>query len=175
MLNKATPPAEGYADDSLWARGQGWAIYGFAVAAEWCQEQRFLDTSRQTTQCFLAELPDGDIPWWDLRLPEDAPHHFDTSAGAIAAGGMLRLAQLVDESEGNELRASAQRLLQALIDCCLETRPQAQGILRQGTLHMPKQWGLKSSLIFGDYFFLEALMALTGNPPDFWGTKDRWR
>ena len=88
---------------------------------------------------------------------------------------MLRLARLVDDAEANELRNTAQRLLLALVNSCLETRLEAQGILREGTLHMHKEWGLKSSLIFGDYFFVEALLALLGNPPDLWGPKETWQ
>ena len=85
---------QGYADDSLWARGQAWAIYSFAVVGEWSGEPRFLEASRQAARRSMAELPSDGVPWWDLRLPGGAPRYLDSSAGAIAAGGMLRLAQL---------------------------------------------------------------------------------
>jgi unsaturated chondroitin disaccharide hydrolase len=159
---------QGYADDSLWARGQAWAIYGFAVAAEWCQESRFLEASRQAARCFMAELPPDGVPRWDLRLPEDAPHYLDSSAGAIAAGGMLRLARLEGEQE-SEFYDSARKLLTALVACCLETQPGGQGLLRRGTYHAHKGLGVEAYFVCGDYFFLEALLALDGNAPDFWG------
>ena len=66
---------QGYADDSLWARGQAWAIYGFALAAEWCQEQRFEEAAQRAARRFMAGLPADRTPTWDLCLPEDAPHH----------------------------------------------------------------------------------------------------
>lgn len=161
---------QGYADDSLWARGQAWAIYGFAAAADWCQDQRFLDASRQAARRFMAELPPGGVPWWDLRLPEDAPHYFDSSAGAIAAGGMLRLARLQGAGAPSPSCDAAHALLDALVTHCAETSPEAQGLLRRGTYHARKGWGVETHFICGDYFFLEALLALEDRAPDFWGS-----
>ena len=160
---------QGYADDSLWARGQAWAIYGFALAAEWCADSRFLDAARRAARRFMAELPPDGVPWWDLRLPEGAPHYPDSSAGAIAAGGMWRLARLQDGEEKNEFQSVAQALLDSLIARCFETRPEAQGLLRHGTYDANKGWGVDAYFVCGDYFFLEALLALEGEAPDFWG------
>jgi unsaturated chondroitin disaccharide hydrolase len=160
---------QGYADDSLWARGQAWAIYGFALAAEWCQEPRFLEAAQQAARRFVSELPPDDVPWWDLRLPADATHHPDSSAGAIAAGGMLRLARFGDGGEEGEFHGPAIKLLDSLIARCLETRPGAQGLLRGGTYNANKGMGVDAYFICGDYFFLETLLALEGKTPDFWG------
>jgi unsaturated chondroitin disaccharide hydrolase len=162
---------QGYADDSLWARGQAWAIFGFAVAADWCRDRDLLDASRRAARRFMAELPADGVPTWDLRLPGDAPHYRDSSAGAIAASGMLRLAGLVDGEERDEFRRSARALLDALVAHCFEVRPQAQGLLRDGTYHAHKGWGVEAYFICGDYFFLEALLASEGGAPDFWGPK----
>jgi unsaturated chondroitin disaccharide hydrolase len=119
----------------------------------------------------MAELSPDGVPWWDLRLPEQAPRHLDSSAGAIAAGGMLRLARLDGGDERNEFHGSARALLNSLMRRCFETRPEAQGLLRHGALHVPKGRGVDAYLIFGDYFFLEALLALEGKAPDFWGSE----
>jgi unsaturated chondroitin disaccharide hydrolase len=105
---------QGYADDSLWARGQAWAVYGFAVAAEWSGEQRFLEAAQRAAVRFMAELPPDGVPWWDLRLPEEAPHYRDSSAGAIASAGMLRLARLDGVGKRAEFRRSAVALLNSL-------------------------------------------------------------
>jgi unsaturated chondroitin disaccharide hydrolase len=160
---------QGYADDSLWARGQGWAIFGFALAAEWSGERRFLDAAQRAARRFMAELPPDGVPTWDLRLPDDAPHYRDSSAGAIAASGMLRLARLVDGPERDEFRDAALSLLDALVTDCFEIQPEAQGLLRDGTYHAHKGWGVEEFFICGDYFFLEALLAAQGKAPDFWG------
>ena len=172
---------QGYADDSLWARGQGWAIYGFALAAEWTGEREHLETARRAAGRFLAELPPGGVPTWDLRLPEGAPRHPDSSAGAIAAGGLLRLAaegtrlgtaaegtrlgeaaegtRLGEAAESTRLGGEAATLLEALVSGCLETDPAGQGLLRHGTYHAHKGLGVDAYFICGDYFFLEALLA----------------
>jgi unsaturated chondroitin disaccharide hydrolase len=138
---------------------------------KWCQEQRFLEASRQAARRFVAELPPDGVPWWDLRLPEGAPHYPDSSAGAIAAGGMLRLARLDDAGEEGEFHGSARALLASLITRCLETRPEAQGLLRHSTYNANKGWGMDTHFICGDHFFLEALSALEGEAPDFWGPR----
>jgi unsaturated chondroitin disaccharide hydrolase len=160
---------QGYADDSLWARGQAWAIYGFAVAADWTQDKSLRDAAQRAARRFLAELPPEGVPSWDLRLPEEAPHYRDSSAGAIAASGLLRLANQLDGAERDELYGAALTLLHALVDNCFEDRPRAQGLLRDGTYHAHKGWGIETYLICGDYFFAEALLGAKGKAPDFWG------
>jgi unsaturated chondroitin disaccharide hydrolase len=159
---------QGYADDSLWARGQAWAIYGFALAAEWCHDEDFLAAARRAARRFMAELPPGGIPWWDLRLPKDAPHYPDSSAAAIAAGGMRRLARLSSEGEAGEFRRAGLYLTQSLITNCMESASAAEGLLRGGTYHAHKGW-VDTYFICGDYFFVEALLLLEGKAPDFWG------
>jgi unsaturated chondroitin disaccharide hydrolase len=160
---------QGYADDSLWARGQAWAIHGFAVAAEWCQDQRFLGASHLAAERFMAELPADGIPTWDLRLPPDAPRYRDSSAGAIAAAGILRLARLDASGRTAEYRTWAQGLLDSLLSHCFETDSGTQYLLRDATVHAHKGWGVEEPFICGDYFFLEALLMLEGRAPDFWG------
>ncbi|MEJ2210567.1 MAG: glycoside hydrolase family 88 protein [Anaerolineae bacterium] len=164
---------QGYAHDSLWARGQGWAIYGFALAAEWtapsCSEAEYLEAARRAARRFLAELPPDGVPTWDLRLPEGAPRYPDSSAGAIAAAGLLRLARLEGATGGAKFRAAALRLLEALVAGCLENEPEAQGLLRHGTYHAHKGLGVDAYFICGDYFFLEALLGIEGGAVDFWG------
>jgi unsaturated chondroitin disaccharide hydrolase len=165
---------QGYGDDSLWARGQAWAIYGYTVAAEWCGEVRFLEAAQRAARRFVAELPPGGVPWWDLRLPPGATIYLDSSAGAIAAAGMLRLAWLSTGELRSELERAASELLGALITTCAETDPEAQGLLRHGTYHAHKGWGVDSYFICGDYFYLEALLAAEGVAPDFWGPALQW-
>ncbi len=157
---------QGYSDDSLWARGQAWLIYGFALAAQWCAEPAFLAAARQTAVTFLAELPEDKIPPWDLRLPPGELPYRDSSAAAIAACGLLRLAQLDDDPA---LYAQGEALVEALINCCWETNPDGEGLLKHGALHVPKGWATDEYLIVGDYFFLEALLTLENKTPDFWG------
>lgn len=164
---------QGYADDSLWARGHAWAIYGFAVAAEWCQDERFAGAALQALDRFMVELPTHGVPIWDLRLPSDAPAYLDSSAGAIAAAGALRLARFRGESGDGQSFLAAQRLIDALHATCYVPQGEGDGLLRHGCLHAPKGWAVDNYLIFGDYFFLEALLLLADLAPDFWGPVTR--
>lgn len=161
---------QGYSDDSLWARGQAWAITGFAIAAHWTGRADFLATSEQAAARFMAEWPPDTIPLWDLRLPSDAPQFPDSSAAAITASGLLRLARLVED--GSRYQIWAEQLIRMMIRDCYESDPAANGLLRHGTLHAIKRWGVDAYQIFGDYFFLESLLMLNGQAPDFWGPID---
>lgn len=159
---------QGYADESLWARGQAWAIYGFALSAQWLKNADFLAAACKTADRFLSESPADKTPVWDLRLPANAPRYLDSSAGAIAACGLLRVARL----SGNEgYRRQAETLLETLITECLETDPHRQGLLKHGAQNVPQNI-TDDYLIYGDYFFLEALLTLTGQAADFWGPAD---
>ncbi len=157
---------QGYSDESCWARGQAWLIYGFALAAQWCDAPEFLEASRATAVYFLNNLPDDKIPLWDLRLPAHETPYRDSSAAAIAACGLLRLAHLTNDDNMHE---EGESLINALVSHCWETDPAGQGLLKHGALHIPKGWVPNGYLIFGDYFFLEALLTLNGKNPDFWG------
>ncbi len=157
---------QGFADDSHWARGQAWLIYGFALAAEWCDEPSFLAAAQRTADQFWAELPSDRIPYWDMRMPSFEGQPRDSSAGAIALCGLLRIATLSDDPRYSE---RAETLMQALLRDCLETNPEAEGLLKHGALHIPKGWAPDEYLIFGDYFFMEALLTFEDQNPDFWG------
>ena len=160
---------QGYADDSMWARGQAWTIFGFAVAAQWTGSKVYRDIAQRAAERFMAELPNNRIPRWDLRLPPDAPQYTDTSAGAIAASGMLRLASQLASPTREHWQTQAKTLVAALANLHFETDPDGQGLLRGGTYHAHKQLGVNQYFICGDYFFLEALLMLDRGCPDFWG------
>jgi len=161
--------AQGYADDSLWTRGQAWAIYGFALTAQWLDDAEFLAAAQNTADCFMRESPTDHTPLWDLRLPESAPKYIDSSAGAIAACGLLRLAQLTDQ---RTYRQQAEALVRTLIAECLETDDARTGLLKHGAQHVLESL-VDDYLIYGDYFFLEALLTIVGQVPDFWGPTTR--
>jgi len=157
---------QGFNNDSWWSRGHAWLIYGFALAAHWCADEAFLTAAQTAADAFFAALPASGVPLWDLRLPPTEAPFRDSSAGAIAACGMLRIAALSGEER---YRRQAERLVGGMLDSCLETDPAGEGLLKHGALHIPKQWAPDAYLIFGDYFFLESLLTLTDTAPDFWG------
>lgn len=162
---------QGYSDESLWSRGQAWAIYGFALAHQWSGNKAFLDTAVRTADRFLAEISSDYIPLWDFRLPPEANHVLDTSAGAIAAMGMIRLSKLVeDEVQAKRFMAEAEKLIDVLLDVAFDTNEdEIEGLLRDSTYHANIPEHAQQYTLFGDYFFLEALLHLNGNLVDFWG------
>ncbi|QPC84569.1 glycoside hydrolase family 88 protein [Phototrophicus methaneseepsis] len=168
---------QGFADDSLWARGQAWAIYGFAIAADWTANATFEAASRQIADRYLAELSEDGMPLWDFRLTPDAPHSLDTSANAIAAMGLWRLSQHLSEKgspQADVYREAALRLIDVLLrGAFLAKDDGTQGLLPNSTYnaHIPEYTEIFT--LFGDYFFLEALVHMTGTEIDFWGKSVR--
>lgn len=162
--------AQGYADDSLWSRGQAWGIYGFALAADWIGDCDMLDTACRLADRFWAELGDDSVPLWDFRLPPGAPKKRDSSAGAIAACGMFKLATLVDDAaRSSTLKQRAETLTMRLTEACFETSPEAQGLLRDATYNANTNHAVEQFMPFGDYFYLESLVTMSGKTLDFWG------
>jgi unsaturated chondroitin disaccharide hydrolase len=161
--------AQGYADDSLWSRGQAWAINGFAIAYQWSGDPDFLSASQQTAVSFLAEINEDFIPYWDFRLPEDAPRVRDTSAAVIAAVGLMRLANLLSGADADRYQAAAHRLLDVQLEAVFDPALTAvQGLLPKATYHAAKPEYAEQYTLFGDYFFLEALAWRMGYDVDFW-------
>ncbi len=161
---------QGYSDDSLWSRGQAWTIAGFAMAAEWSDEEEFIAASRRAADRFLAEITPDYVSLWDFRLPPEEPPIRDTSAAAIAACGLLRLAGLVEGEAGAAYAAAANQLIDAQLDAAFDARPEGvQGLLQDSSYHARKPEWAERYTLFGDYFFMEALTWLTGYDIDFWG------
>ena len=61
---------QGYCDDSTWARGQSWAVYGFAMAYRYERDTRFLEVARRAADYFIESLPADGVPYWDFELPD---------------------------------------------------------------------------------------------------------
>ncbi|MEV6343078.1 glycoside hydrolase family 88 protein [Actinoplanes sp. NPDC051851] len=87
---------QGHADDSCWARGQAWGIYGFTLNHRHTGDPTLLTAARRCADHFLASLPDDHVPYWDLALTDEER---DSSAAAIAVCGLLELADALDGTE----------------------------------------------------------------------------
>jgi unsaturated chondroitin disaccharide hydrolase len=160
---------QGYAPDSCWSRGQSWALYGFAVAYRYSRERAFLAAARSVADSFLAALPPENVPPWDFRAPDAAHGPRDSSAGAIAAAGLLDLAALLPAGEGQGYATAAAELLFALTARCgAAGDPAHDALLRHATGNLPKGQNIDVSLIYGDYFYLEALQKLDGLRETCW-------
>ena len=147
---------QGAADGSTWSRGQAWAVYGFTMVYRYTRDARMLETARRTADFFLARLPSSGVPRWDLDVtgPPD-----DSSAAAVLASALLELATLVGEPAGDAYRAHALRILGALASpSWLDERSSTEGLLLHGAGNVPAGQEVDVSLIYGDYYFVEALL-----------------
>ena len=91
---KAKSTNQGAGTESTWSRGQAWAIHGFTTAYRETGDQRFLDTARRTADYFIQHLPTDLVPYWDFEAPGIPNEPRDSSAGAVAAAGLLELGRL---------------------------------------------------------------------------------
>lgn len=159
---------QGYSDDSMWARGQAWAIFGYAVAYSWTKNPLFLDIAQHVADRFLAEITPDDLTLWDLRLPAHEVQQKDTSGNAIAAGGMYRLAQhLTGDAKTRYLDASL-RLMQAVEDnSYIITDDEAEGWLKHPVRNMNKK-PAQMFMPYGDYYYLETKLLQQNRIPDIW-------
>jgi len=150
---------QGYRGDSCWSRGLAWALYGFAMSSEYSRDPRFLQTAEACTDYYITHTPANGVPPWDYNSPLENRSLVDTSAAAIAASGMLRLCRLVsDPMKGHLYWSTAILILRTL---CSQYVPfkeaKWEGILKGGIYHVHKGLGVDESVMWGEYFFVEAL------------------
>jgi unsaturated chondroitin disaccharide hydrolase len=156
---KSRGTQQGYSDMSTWSRGQAWAIYGFTMVYRYTHDPRFLATAERTADFFLSHLPADKVPFWDLELPRTTGEPRDSSAAAIAASGLLELSQFESDAtrKGTYLDAAKAILTSLSSPAYLAEGTNRASILLHGTQNRPKG-DFDSGLIYGDYYFLEALL-----------------
>jgi len=150
---------QGYRADSCWTRGLTWALYGFGTAYEYSRDPRFLLTAQSCADYYITHAPVDGVPPWDFSAPPEQRSQLDTSAAAIAAAGFLRLCRLLpDPVKGHLYWSTAIRILQTLCELYLaENDTGWEGILKGGVYHPQKNIGVNESVMWGEYYFVEAL------------------
>ena len=150
---------QGSADDSCWARGQAWGIYGFTLNHRYTGDALVLDAARRCADEFLIRLPADHVPYWDLVFTHGSGEERDSSAAAIAASGLLALARsLPAGTQSARYHAAALRIIGALIDgYATSGGPEPRALILHGVYDKPKGVGVDEGNLWGDYFYLEAL------------------
>ncbi|MGH3282168.1 MAG: glycoside hydrolase family 88 protein [Trebonia sp.] len=147
---------QGAHDDSCWARGQAWGIYGFALTYRATGDPRLIEASRRCADYLLAHLPADLVPCWDLAYGGDSDVSRDSSAAAIAACGLLELGGL-DDGAGRYRRAADDILDSLIVNYAPVPDGSSDALLLRGVYDMPKGAGVDEGTLWGDYFYLEAL------------------
>lgn len=149
---------QGYRGDSCWSRGLTWALYGFTRCYEYSRDPHFLDTAEKCADYYITHCPADGIPPWDFRAPAESRKQRDTSAAAIAAAGLFRLCRIVaDPVKGHFYWTTAVRIVRAICEKHLGTDPEWEGVVTGGVYHLHKGLGVNESVMWGDYYFTEAL------------------
>lgn len=154
---------QGYADDSCWARGQAWGIYGFALNHHYTGDERLLRVAERVADYFLAHLPADNVVYWDLVFGDGSDEERDSSAAAIAVCGLFELATALPEGAARtRYHEAARTILGALIEhYTSRARPASNALLLHSVYSKPRQDGVDEGCLWGDYFYLEALVRAT--------------
>jgi unsaturated chondroitin disaccharide hydrolase len=145
----------------MWARGQSWAIYGFTMVYRETKEPRFLDFAQKVSDVYLKDLPEDLIPYWDFNAPDIPNAPRDASAAAVTASALLELSTLVtDATKGKMYRDKAEKMLQSLSSAAYQSRQTNNAFLLHSTGHKPNGGEIDASIIYADYYYIEALLRL---------------
>jgi len=156
MLRRYTH--KGITDHSTWARAQAWGILGWTVAAQWSGDRSFLTPATTAAEWWLAHAPADRVAFWDFDDPAIPGAPRDTSATAIVAASLLKLAALSAEPAAARYHGAAEATALALVERHLHD----DGLLADGCYNTRINLATRHELIWGSYFLYEALHVLSG-------------
>jgi unsaturated chondroitin disaccharide hydrolase len=166
---------QGYRDDSSWARGQAWAVYGTALSYRYTQEPAYLDAFHRVLAYYLKHLPDDMVPYWDLIFGDRDGEPRDSSCASIVACGLLEMARHVRPGEAEGYRALARQMMYSLWkDYSVRDPRISNGQVLHGTYSKKSPYntcteeGVDECVSWGDYFYMEALTRLAGEWDPYW-------
>ena len=150
---------QGYSDNSMWARGQAWAIYGFTMSYRETHKKEYLNLVRKAAEIYLKRLPSDLVPYWDFDCPDIPNTSRDVSASAITASALLELSVIDDnKEEGKHYFDVAKKMLISLSSDKYLSGDKNSAFLLHSTGHKPNNSEVDVSIIYTDYYYLEALM-----------------
>jgi unsaturated chondroitin disaccharide hydrolase len=152
---------QGLRPDSAWARGLAWSLYGFGTAYRYARDRRFLETAELNADFYIDATPPHGVPPNDYDAQAGPHQKPESSAAAIAASGLLDLAAFTPSRAKSRLyRETAFQILDTLSgdEFLAQSTAGWEGILKHGTYHIKKGLGVDESVMWGEYFFVEALV-----------------
>ncbi|MDE6940508.1 MAG: glycoside hydrolase family 88 protein [Lachnospiraceae bacterium] len=157
---------QGYGHGSSWTRGQAWAVYGFMLSYIHTKEERYLATAKKVADYFIANIPDSKLIPVDFRQPQ-TPAYEDSTAAAIASCGLLELAKCVPDEERATYEDAALEMLKALADKRCNWDENVDNLVEKCTAAYHDA-DHEFSIIYGDYYFIEAIWKLMGKELIIW-------
>lgn len=152
---------QGYADETMWARGQAWAIYGFTLVYRETRDVKFLRFAEKVTDIYLKRLPEDYIPYWDFDAPNIPDEPKDASAASIVASALLELSELEDDPiKSHEYKESAVKMLISLSSDEYQSGEVNSAFLLRSVGHKPNGSEVNASINYADYYYIEALIRL---------------
>lgn len=151
---------QGYADNSLWARGQAWAIYAYTFVYRETKDEKFLRFAEKVSDLYLSRLPkDEYVPYWDFDDPAIPNSPKDASAAAVVASALLELSQLEDNpTKAAEYKQASIDMLIELSSDRYQSRELKPSFLLHSTGHLPNGSEIDASINYADYYYIEALI-----------------
>ncbi|MDR1938447.1 MAG: glycoside hydrolase family 88 protein, partial [Tannerellaceae bacterium] len=153
---------QGYADESAWARGQAWGLYGFVVMYRETQDVKYLEQAKNIAGFILnhPNLPADKIPFWDFNAPDIPNAKRDASAGAIICSALVELSGYVDEDLSKSYLQVAETQIRTLSspEYFAEKGTNANFILKHSVGHLPGNSEIDVPLTYADYYYIEAML-----------------
>lgn len=151
---------QGYADYSMWARGQSWAIYGYTMVYRYTRDRLFLDFAQKVTDIYLRRLhetSDDNIPLWDMDDPRRLCAPKDASAACVVASALIELSGYLPGYRGEAYLKAASDMLADLSSDRYSSRGRNVAFLLHSTGHHPAGSEIDASIVYADYYYIEAL------------------
>ena len=157
---------QGYCTGSSWTRGQTWALYGFTLSYLHTKDESYKETAQRVANYFIANIPQSGLIPVDFRQPEDVTFE-DSTAAAIASCGLIELSKLTEGRQSRIYLDAALKLLKALAEKSCSWNEEEDNLLTKCTAAYHDK-DHEFSIIYGDYYFLEALAKLTDKELFIW-------
>ncbi|THE12926.1 glucuronyl hydrolase [Enterococcus hirae] len=152
---------QGNSDESIWARGQSWAVLGIPLNESYLHSERFPTNYKEIVDVFINHLPSDLVPYWDFDFNDESPSAKDSSSLAITACGLLEAAKMEAYPQAIELAKGMIYQLGEIYSSKHDS--ENEGLLLHGVYAYAEGKGIDEPNLWGDYFYLEALMRLA-NP-----------
>jgi len=151
-----TRTQQGASDESVWARGQSWAIYGYTLMYRYTQEPRYLDFAQKVTDVYLEQLPKDMVPYWDFSRTD----YRDASSACVVASALIDLADYVGGEKGQHYREAAVDMLRSLSEEPYRSGNANAAFLLHSVGNFAEGSDVDASITHADYYYIEALYKL---------------